>query len=1072
MKLRFVIACALLFGSATWLLRAPGLDRPIWNVDEAVTFTMAQQILHGEVPYRDAVDQRTPLAPYAQSAVFALCGDWNLHAQHVALVFVIAATAVLVLLIARELQDSATGVAAGFFAVLLCYRLPTLRDAMPAHTAWYLILFSSLGYYCLARGWRSHRARWGVAAGVSFGCAWLAKQPALLDAAAAIVLLALAAAVVPTRRRLALQLGAGLLASLAVIAALTAGFFAAHGAWEDYLYYTWTYNNTLYVPDVPRAERWETIRVPFALLADVSPALLVLAAAAAIALLAQAIRKIRHAGTPGSFDFLVWMILGWSASGLVSTTLSGRGFSHYSIQLIPGLSLACGWLTALGVRRAWHWADGRRGWQFAICTMLISAFAALLPSTLARYRDVAVPESTENLLADLIRAQSSSEDRIHVWGYSPDIYAISGRLPATRFLYNTFVTGMIPWTNLDPQKNTDYAVVPGAREKFLADWRRHPPELVIDTGAMRGFLKYPLHQQSWIWPLIAEHYAQIATEQLEPHGCRLFKRLEDSSTAGFPGHATTSDAVQILSFPADPTRAAGVTVRVPAGTRWIDLYLDEDRVRRMRCSNVAPHAVTFYLSAPDSDGHRVRAVAHTANAVLASTSTPLITAPPRTVIGGPPLQFGEQRIPALASSTITGAPILPKKETPHRWDAHAPARLVYPWLPGMNSLAFAYGIEEFALAQEPPRGTDGVEVVVQVEERDGRIIPVYRHYLDRELARRANGHTVEYTPLPPGEHARIIMLLTPGPLYDLAFDWSYWLWIRADPSPLVLLAGRTPLYPQRIEATAPLRPSEVAGSFVTTVGAPSTIEFGAGPELAELSGTFGIPDAAWLGDRKTGPVDFLIELVRANGERKKILTRRLDPANRAEDRGVRPFRVTLPQPVDGLLRFTTQATTDPALAEAFWGGLLATTTDFALHGEAIEIPPTARSRSDFGFQAVTLDGQPSIFAHVSSTLVYPWSGEMHTLEAGYGLLPGAYAEGQVSDGAQFIVETEDAAGTRREIFRRFLDPSQKSADRGAQTLRLPIPPLPGGHLILRTVPAPSGRITNAWSYWSSLRIKP
>ena len=60
--------------AATLLLRWPGLEKQIWNVDEAVTFTMTQQILAGEIPYPDAVDQRNPLAPYAQAVVFAVAG--------------------------------------------------------------------------------------------------------------------------------------------------------------------------------------------------------------------------------------------------------------------------------------------------------------------------------------------------------------------------------------------------------------------------------------------------------------------------------------------------------------------------------------------------------------------------------------------------------------------------------------------------------------------------------------------------------------------------------------------------------------------------------------------------------------------------------------------------------------------------------------------------------------------------------------------------------------------------------------------------------------------------------------
>ncbi len=433
------IIFALLLLATTWLLRAPGLDKKIWNVDEAVIFTMAQQILAGDVPYRDGVDQRPPLAPYAQAAVFAVAGDWNLYAQHVALALMIGLTAVLVWQAGRQGNDEAAGVAGALWFTLLALVLPTVRDTMPAHTAWYLVFFSTAGFGLLAQAWTTGRAAWAAAAGAAFGLAVLAKQPAVLDFGAAVVLFGLGAWAHPDRRRELTRCGLALLAGFAAPLLVTGAYFAAQGAWADLVYYTWTYNRTLYVPEVPSAERWKMIVVPFELAWKYHPLVVALGGLGGLALLGRGLADACR--RPARFDFLGWLILGWCAAGLFSTTLSGRDFSHYSIQLIPGLSLACGWLTARMWRAGRDWAGPRplrRALGLAAAAGLTTWLLFPVPD---RIRAFNLPEPGSDAIAQLVRRHTGPADRIFVWGYTPEVYAISQRLPAIRFLYNTFVTG-------------------------------------------------------------------------------------------------------------------------------------------------------------------------------------------------------------------------------------------------------------------------------------------------------------------------------------------------------------------------------------------------------------------------------------------------------------------------------------------------------------------------------------------------------------------------------------------------------------------------------------------------------
>jgi hypothetical protein len=142
---RLLFALALI--GAAYGLRAPWLTRDVWNLDEGSTFTMAEQVLHGGVIYRDAADNRSPLMPYLKAAVFAVCGDWNAHAVHVAVALMLGAGAVLLWLTARRLGDEkpASSAPCSFWCSLFsCWIHRTRCRRIPAGS-WFFSPSSAIG---------------------------------------------------------------------------------------------------------------------------------------------------------------------------------------------------------------------------------------------------------------------------------------------------------------------------------------------------------------------------------------------------------------------------------------------------------------------------------------------------------------------------------------------------------------------------------------------------------------------------------------------------------------------------------------------------------------------------------------------------------------------------------------------------------------------------------------------------------------------------------------------------------------------------------------------------------------
>lgn len=135
----------------------------------------------------------------------------------------------------------------------------------------------------------------------------------------------------------------------------------------------------------------------------------------------------------------------WWGAGLFAALLSGRPYPHYLLQLVPVVSLGVGMII---------WGNVRE--KLAVVTM-----AAITTGAIIGFRFYAYPVFSyyKNFSSWVIGKQSQqeyfkwfnpqvpinyaisknivegskSEDRIFVWGDEPMIYAISKRLPATRF---------------------------------------------------------------------------------------------------------------------------------------------------------------------------------------------------------------------------------------------------------------------------------------------------------------------------------------------------------------------------------------------------------------------------------------------------------------------------------------------------------------------------------------------------------------------------------------------------------------------------------------------------------------
>jgi len=140
------------------------------------------------------------------------------------------------------------------------------------------------------------------------------------------------------------------------------------------------------------------------------------------------------------------------------------------------------------------------------------------------------------------------------------------------------------------------------------------------------------------------------------------------------------------------------------------------------------------------------------------------------------------------------------------------------------------------------------------------------------------------------------------------------------------------------------------------------------------------------------------------------------------------------------------------------------------HAAYVNISPApVRAYFQFGWGHMWVDGRKGTFAHPNSDLWIHAPGAATRIEMDFGLVNGAY-EGpkDKTDGVEFSI-IGISADSEREIFRRYLDPVARAADRGTQKEVIPYQPFPGEILQFSTRPGATAGYD--WAYWTRIEVK-
>ncbi len=514
------------------VLRAPTFLRPLLSDDEAIYATTADALARGAELYRDVVDHKPPLIYHLYRAGFALAGPYGTQGAHLLVVLSVLLTAGLLFSIAAGVSGERAARAEGLAAAGLFLVFSTTwhdYDALAANCELFLLLPQALAARLLlgdlrapargARGWALH-----LAVGALIGTSALLKYQGLTFLGASIGMLLWWSSRGRAPRSWVASRAICQVAGALAPAALYWLHCRATGNAADAIY--WLRFNFSYVgagltggAALARGLR-RTALVGGAAL--VPYALGLRGAVTAAREIARGLGHRTGAAPNDTEAPAPRAVLGflWLATSTVALSAGGRFFGHYFHLILPPLCL----LAAPRFVRLWQGGRTRRIGLIALCALPASLFFAL--GTFARPLAARLDEGEPayGVVAARIDRLTAADERIFVWGNSPQLYVLARRPMGARFSSANFVTGESPGTPTETgARNADLNQDPVRWHMLFEDLERRRPALLVDAAAAGwdGYGKYPLARYPRLRGYVDSHYRPVAVDG----GVVLYRRL-------------------------------------------------------------------------------------------------------------------------------------------------------------------------------------------------------------------------------------------------------------------------------------------------------------------------------------------------------------------------------------------------------------------------------------------------------------------------------------------------------------------------------------------------------------------
>jgi 4-amino-4-deoxy-L-arabinose transferase-like glycosyltransferase len=458
------------------ILRLPTLWPSLYNSDEGYYGTIANDILDGGAVYHTAVDTKPPGMYYIYAGVFRVAGRNNLFAVHLLAIFVVVATALVLRRIGARVAGDWTGAWSGIgYAVFVHAYRP--GDALGANSEIFANLPLALSVLAFLQGQK--KPVWGLMflTGALIGMATLIRQTSALNLGVMLACLAYCWLIARTHSfaRVLTAISGVMIGFIVVIAAL-AWYYQLQGNLHDA--YLWAFAFAI------RYARSETtFSYVLKRVVTVHLAVILLSGLLWYFGILQVFETLRSFWRRKPVPPEATLLILWFGLSYLAIFIGWRFPGHYHLAVLPPLSILAGQAFARFVveqRRSpqQRWRLIRTG---IIAAAALPAIGFLLVAFLVRTQTLRFLPTVRQIVKE-----TRSNDRIFVWGSSPQIYSFSGRRMATRFVSCSHLVGAYA-SRPREVRDRGKSVIPETWAMFQADWEAHPPVLIIDTSALDQF---------------------------------------------------------------------------------------------------------------------------------------------------------------------------------------------------------------------------------------------------------------------------------------------------------------------------------------------------------------------------------------------------------------------------------------------------------------------------------------------------------------------------------------------------------------------------------------------------------
>ena len=482
------LAQAALIGTICLLpvaLFAPFMFDPFMR-DEGVYAATAQAMLRGDIPYRDAFDNKPPMIYAWYGASFLLFGE-NVWAPRLLASFALSLTTLLVYFEGRLLFSNRFGLVAG---VVFAASTGLAVFDTNANTEYFMVLPLMAGILSFTLAGRRDSGWLYAGAGFMSGLSIMTKEVTVFTFVLLLIIVAHRAMAVAgwpgLKAKQFLRPAAWLLAGCAAAGMLTVLPFLLTGSFDD-MFDALVIYTLSYVGFVPWSMRLVTaIKAPIYLAWIAGPW--------AIFSFVGVFRLLRD-----RIDERCLLLVGWPLSTIIGIVLAGRFYDHYYVALLPSVAL----LVPIGIKVLRD--SGRRAGYAIALTVAVSVFPTVILNAnvylqegpaerhAAKY-GAGGPTGWETRSEDFaawIRARTSPDDYIYNLGFQSELYFHADRRSPTRFLF-------------DHPFGADDRYAQQAIEELSAN----PPVYVIDSARYEPdhmFQHYSWDVHDWV----TENYVYI-----------------------------------------------------------------------------------------------------------------------------------------------------------------------------------------------------------------------------------------------------------------------------------------------------------------------------------------------------------------------------------------------------------------------------------------------------------------------------------------------------------------------------------------------------------------------------------